>query len=374
MRDLEDNLRDAVLDLADDAPRPLDLVAAARTKGRRIRRRRHVAFGAVAVALVAVTVTPYTVLRKDASEPLPATTVSPSPSLRPSEEATPATVSLPAFDAGKPYQLLGGAVVTALSRTMNKVDVNAEDETHHVLLDRKTGRYSELTGDYRSVVPGPAGLIAAYDGSSAPTTTRIVTASGDVRNLIYYRPIGGDPDPEWSPDGSHLLIPTDEGFTISDVTGDDDVKTGALANCPDWCSLSWLPGGREFAVTQRDSTQPRSEAIRERVGSLDIYSAGTGKPVRSIKMTGRPLGTRAWSPDGRHVLVRPESGSIVLTDAEDGSPIADLIGSDALYLKDGRILTVDDEFVMLYDAKGRALEQAALPREFQGLAVKAGLP
>ncbi|MBB2944777.1 hypothetical protein FB565_004510 [Actinoplanes lutulentus] len=371
MRDLEDNLRDAVLDLADDAPRPLDLAAAARTKGRRIRRRRHIAFGAVAVALIAVTVTPYTVLRKDAAEPLPAATVSPS------VEATPTTVSLSAFDAGKPYRLLGGAVITALSRTVDKPDspdVYTEDEIHHVLLNRKTGRYGELTGRYGAVVPGPDGLIAAYGGATAEKTTRIVTASGAIRRTIFYRPIGGDPDPEWSPVDSRLLIPTSEGFAITDVTRDDDVRTGALSNCPDWCSLSWLPNGKEFAVTQRDSTQPRSEAIQEKVGSLDIYSAGTGKLVRSIKMTGRPLGTRAWSPDGRHVLVRPESGAITLADVRSGAPIAELIGSDALYLKDGRILTVDDEFVMLYDAQGRALEQADLPREFQGLTVKAGLP
>jgi hypothetical protein len=375
MRNLEDNLRDAVFDLADDAPAAHDLAGIARTKGRRIRRRRHAAFGAVAVALIAVAVTPYTVLRKDATAPLPAATVSPSVEPSPTEEPEIPTRTMSAFDARKPYQLLGGAFLTSMSKTVNTNNSSGEfteEESHHVLLDRDAGRYRELSGEYRSVVPGPAGLIAAYDGPSAPSTTKIVTAAGDVRRIIYYRPIGGD-TPQWSPDGSRLLISTDEGFAITDVSRDDRITTGALSNCPDWCSLSWLPGGTEFTVTQRDSSQPRSESRPETVGTLDVYAAATGKLVRSLKMTGRPLGTRAWSADGRRVLTRTEDG-IMLIDATDGSPITDLVGSDALYLADGRILTVDDEFVMLYDADGRALEQAGLPREFQGLTLRAGLP
>jgi hypothetical protein len=371
MRNLEDNLRDAVFDLADSAPSATDLAAIARTRGRRIRRRRHLAFGAVAVALIGVTVTPYAVLRKDqAPAPPPATAVSPSPSV----EVTPETRSLAEFDAGKPYRVLGGAVITSMTRIDNTLSSSGEytDETvHHVVLDRDAGEYRELTGGYRSVRPGPDGLIAVYDRPGEERTTRIVTATGDVRRTLSYRPIGGDA-PEWSPDGARLLIPTSAGFAIGQVTKKGVVE-GTLGNCPDWCSLSWLPGGAEFAVTQRDGSQPRSEAVPETVGSLDIHSAGTGELVRSIKMTGRPLGTRAWSADGRRVLTRID-GTITITDATDGSPVTSLIGSDAMYLPDGRILTLDDEFVMLYDAEGTPLEEAGLPREFQGLVLTAGVP
>ncbi|MEU4557327.1 hypothetical protein AB0F72_02995 [Actinoplanes sp. NPDC023936] len=371
MRNLEDNLRDAVLDLAGDAPPPHDLAAVARTRGRRLRRRRHATYGALAMALIAVTVTPYTVLRKDATAPPPATTVSQSPPPAP----TPLTRTLVStLDAGKPYQLLGGAVLTALSRTENAEVAPGEfteGDTHHVLLDRETGHYEQLVGDYRDVVPGPGKLFAVSGGTDAEKQVRIVTARGELRRRISYQPVGDEP--QWSPDGSRLLIPTMGGFEIVNATGAINLTGQDVSDCPDYCSYSWLPNGKEIAVPRRKDL-PRSEAKPDEMLGLRVYSAQTGKLSRTLPLTERPIGTRGWSPDERLVLTRPTGGSITLTSTADGSPIAQLAGSDGMFLPDGRILMIDDEFVMLYDGQGRVLEQAGLPADFTGLALKASLP
>ncbi|BAL93324.1 hypothetical protein AMIS_81040 [Actinoplanes missouriensis 431] len=371
MRNLEDNLRDAVLDLADDAPPPHDLAAVARSRGRRIRRRRHATYSALAVALVAVTVTPYTVLRKDTTAPAPATIVSQSPSPAPS----PTTRTLAALEARKPYKLLGGAVLTAMSRTEN-VEVTpgelTEGDTYHVLLDPATGHYEQLVDDYRDVVPGPRGLFAVSGGTDAEKQVNIVTARGEVRRRIPYRPVGDEP--QWSPDGSRLLIPTLAGFQIVSLAGGTEPASQDVSGCPDYCSYSWLPNGTEIAVPRREDL-PRSEAEPDRMQVLLIYSATTGKLSRSLPLTARPIGTRGWSPDERLVLTQPlDGGSITLTSTADGSPIAELAGSDGMFLPDGRILTIDDEFVMLYDGQGRVLEEAALPAVFRNLTLEAGLP
>ncbi|WP_229076666.1 WD40 repeat domain-containing protein [Actinoplanes sp. DH11] len=368
MRNLEDNLRDAVHDLAGEAPPPLDLAAAARTRGRRIRRRRQATLAAVAAALIGVTVTPYAVLRERATPP-PVTDVTPAPSPSPSPsrspEPSPRIRMLSTFDADRPYRLLGGAVVVAMSRTeQNEV---TEGDTHHVLLDRATGRYRELAGNYREVVPGPGELFAVHEGPDAETSVHVVTAGGEVRRRIPRQAVGDAP--QWSPDGSRLLVPVSDGFLVADPDRSGDRTFQPEGECPDYCSYSWLPDGTEIAVPRRDPAWTRSEAQPDMARWLDIYSATTGKLVRSQEMTGRPIGTRGWAPDGRHVLTRTggSTGTITLTDTSNGSSVAELSGSDAVYLADGRILTYDDTTVTLHDALGRPIEKAGLPTEFRGL-------
>ncbi|MEU4692034.1 hypothetical protein [Actinoplanes sp. NPDC023714] len=368
MRNLEDNLRDVVLGLADDAPPPHDLAAIARSRGRGIRRRRHAAVAVAAVALIGVTVTPYAVLREDTAPP-PVTAVSPTPSTAPSARA------LPPFDARKPYELPGGAVVVALSSTEEIETATGEvtaGSTHHVLLDRGADRYAELPGDYLDVTPGPRSLVAVHDGPDAEREVVLVTADGEVRRRIPYQPVGDRP--QWSPDGDRLLIPTLEGFAVTGVRASDEIVTGPLSNCPDYCSLSWLPGGTEFAVPQRDTSVPHDEALPDPVGRLEVRSAATGEVLRELPLAGRPLGTRGWSPDGSRVLLRDRTGTIVLTEVADGTKVAGLPGSDALFLPDGRILVLDGEYVLLCDARGTQLEKGYLPAEFRGLAVQVGAP
>src|SRR5687768_8634318 len=105
---LEDTVRAAVHDLADDAPAPHDLATVARARGRRLRRRRQAGFGALAVAVVAIVVTPFALPRGEDRIP-------------PVVPAPPATDTPATSDPNtgnwweSPYRLPGGAIITALS-------------------------------------------------------------------------------------------------------------------------------------------------------------------------------------------------------------------------------------------------------------------
>ncbi|MEU4621186.1 WD40 repeat domain-containing protein [Actinoplanes sp. NPDC023801] len=358
MRDLEESLRDAVLDLADGAPLTENLATVARARGRRIRRRRRTALGAFVVVMFAAVAVPYVALRREAPQPVvePAPTVTVTPSVL--------TRALPGFSIKSPYRLPGGATVSMLTLP------GADDSKMYVSLDRSTGRYRQLAFAY-----DPLGMSAdgkLFAGSTGSGKVRVLDAADRTVDTIGVRmQFDIDSKPEWSPDGSRLLLPTPDGFAVYDVATKSHrvFENSAIRYfCPDLCYFTWLPNGREVAVGRRDDNVPRSEARAAVVASADIYSADTGKLVRSIPMTGVPASTDAWSPDGRSVLVRVQdedfSTSTRIADTTTGALRGDPISGQALFLGDGRILAIGSRHAELFTADGIPLEEATLPRQF----------
>lgn len=369
MTGLEETLRDTVQSLADEAPLAVGLAGTARVRGRRIRRRRHAVTGALALGVLSIVAVPYGWLRQQPPAPV---VVQPAPT--PSVTVTSSIRSLPSFDVKKPYRLPGGAVVSRMTIPSTIIEDGAQVPGPDTLvsLDRATGRYRELPFDHRPVAMSPDGeRFAAGVGRNRVIVldaqgTRLATL-----NVETYARIGGDP--VWSPDGSRLLVPTEGGFTVYETrTGKhrDHEQPGIEPRCSDLCSFSWLPNGREFAVSREDVSGPQGESVPDRIESMDVYSADTGALVRRIPMTAVPLGGQAWSPDGTSVLVREERGVRVM-DAVTGTPRGEWMpGPEAIYLDDGRILTYGNAAAWLYTADGTLVEEVRLPAQFTGLTIE----
>ncbi|WP_433792794.1 TolB family protein [Actinoplanes sp. CA-252034] len=360
MRDLEESLRHAVQDLADEAPHAFDLAGAARVQGRRIRRRRQVATGAFALALLSMVTVPYVWLRP---EP-PAPVVQPAPSVT----VKPSVRALPDFTVEAPYRLPGGAIVTMLTTT-TRVD-DGEDEYTHVALDRDAGRYRQLPFGQASPAVSPDGERFAMKGG--PDQIRILNADGDVLDELSIDTFSwGGSDPVWSPDGSRLLVPTSGGFAVYESGSRkyrEFYKPDIHSLCSEFCSFSWLPNGREIAVPRRDVSVTRSEAHPDKIEAAIVYSADTGQRARSIPMAGVPVGNGAWSPDGGTVLVHEKtdtSDGIRVVDAVSGLPRSELLaGPDAIYLADGRILAFGNRYARIHAADGTLLEDYRMPSRF----------
>ncbi|BEL10650.1 hypothetical protein Q0Z83_088410 [Actinoplanes sichuanensis] len=359
MRDLEETLRDAVQDLADDAPHAYDLAGAARVQGRRIRRRRH---AAAALAVLAVVTVPFVWLRPEPRIPV----VHPAPT--PSVTVQASVRPLPDFMIKTPYRLPGDAVVTMVT-IPTRVD-DGVDENTHVSLDRDAGRYRQLPFDYGRPAMAPDGKRFAAKISRYRTDV-VNTAGGVVDTLNVDTDLRVGADPVWSPDGSRLLVPVKGGFAVYETgTGNlrefDNADVDSL--CSDFCSFSWLPNGREFAVPRLDVSVPRSEAHPDRLEGVVVYSTDTGERVRSIPMVGVPVGNGAWSPDGRTVLVHEKTETtdgIRVVDAVNGAPRSGLFaGPDAIYLADGRILAFGNRYAQIHAADGTLLEEYRMPRQF----------
>ncbi|MEU8655628.1 WD40 repeat domain-containing protein [Actinoplanes philippinensis] len=374
MRDLEETLRDAVHDLADDAPHAFDLAGAARTQGRRIRRRRHAAAGAFALVLLSGVAVPYAWLRQVPPTPVvQPTPVEPSPTVTAGRSAT----QLPNFSIKEPYRLPGDAVVTMITIPSTVVVDGAETSgpNTYLSLDRDVAGYRKLPFDRSLAAMSPDSDVLAIspDGERfAAEVSRnqigVLDAEGrrlDTLNVDAYSRVGGDP--VWSPDGSRLLVPTEDGFAVYETgTGklrefqDPDIEP----RCSDLCSFSWLPNGREFAVPREDLSEPRGEDIPDRIESVAVYSADTGARVRIIPMKGVPVGNQAWLPDGGSVLIREEQG-IRVVDAVTGVPRGKrMAGPKAIYLSDGRILGYGSSFAQIYAADGTLLEEFRMPAQF----------
>jgi hypothetical protein len=360
MRDLEETLRDAVQDLADEAPHAFDLAGAARIQGRRIRRRRHAAAGAFALILLSIVTVPYVWLRPEPRTPV----VQPAPSVT----VTPSLRALPDFTVKAPYLLPGNAAVTMVT-IATRVD-DGDDEYTHVALDRDAGRYRQLPFDHAPLAVSPDG--ERFAAEVARNRIDVLAADGDVVDTLQvdtFSSAGGAP--VWSPDGSRLLIPTDGGFAVYETgTGEhrDFPNPDIHSLCSDFCSFSWLPNGREIAVPRRDVSVRRTEAHPDKIEAVIVYSADTGKRVRSIPTIGVPVGNGGWSPDGGSVLIREvtdTSDGIRVVDAVSGVPLSELLaGPDAIYLADGRILAFGNRYAQIHAADGTLVEEYRMPRQF----------
>ncbi len=366
----QDKVRATVHDLADDARFPAGLAATARRQGRRIRRRRRAGVAAAALGLIAATSVPYLLLRSD----------EPSPQPQPAA-TTPAPVRLttaPADWGKRPLELPGGVIVTALTRNDVGRDTRAGRTlaTGNVVLDRKTGRYTALTGDYYTVWGAPELQRGVVNGNGG---LGIIRADGS----IVWADVAFALDPQWSPDGTRLLATTSKGFAVIDARTGDVRRTStpdAMSACPDDCLFTWLPDGRRVAIAQRDLTVAQDEEKPDVVDRIKVYDVSTAKLLTTLSAPGVPAGQDAWSPDGGRVVLKHATaggwGDRLIFDTATGKVNGTIAEEDVHFLPNGQVLGLNeaDAIARLYDSTGRVLEEMTLPQDFAARKISIGTP
>jgi dipeptidyl aminopeptidase/acylaminoacyl peptidase len=290
--DLDRLLRDTVTDLAAES-QPYDLMPGVRTRARRIRLVHRTGYLAAALTAALLLVVPYLSVRRDHG--LPAVTVSPSSSsVRPSPSVAP-----PPANLDGPVAVPYGWVVTAASQT------SPSQTGSSYVLDRATHRYVRL--DYPMAWPAPTGpfvAVANLDGSGLGLLDR---RTGQVK---WPSRIGPN-DPEWSPDGSRLLVTIDRrGFAVIDpVTAAVQAHLlDGTYTCNDSCAFTWYPDGQHVVLPLTDTSVPHNEALPDVQRGLQLFDAGTGAPGALLPVHGIVARAGNWSPDHRTVLV---TGTVV---------------------------------------------------------------
>jgi dipeptidyl aminopeptidase/acylaminoacyl peptidase len=388
MKHIEDSVRSVVEELADTAPFPAGLADVARTRGRRIRRRRRAVVGLVAVALVGTVVTPYAVLdeRRGAPRPVP---VAPTPSESPAPRTTSAVPYVAAAGANwwtKPLVLPGDLAVTGLTRKSVVLDANgvekepaATPREGNVVLDRAAGSYRMLSSGYQALKVAPTGRYALVESGTTARVGIADTTTGRVRMLDH----GSGSGVEWSPDGEQLLLTLNAGgFRVIDAataeSRDRDIPESREL-CPDYCFFTWLPGGQEVALAQRDPDVEQSESRPDTVKSIKVYAVATGKLVRELPVPGVPESSAAWSPDGRHVLLGTDasSDSIRIVEVPSGRTVATVNVDNTVpvrFVGNDTVLGVAGRDAYFYDLSGRLKLRMALPAEFADREISFGKP
>ncbi|SCG55236.1 PD40 domain-containing protein [Micromonospora humi] len=353
---LDETLRTAVRDLADDAVPAPDLAWRALGHGRRLRRRRRVAATATVLAAVVAVTLPIVLLRPRAAPPptAPPVTAVPSPVIR----------SAPGANwSNGPLTLPGGWVVTSLNEI-------AKSNGKSYLLDRARGRYL-VNGRYDAVLPAPTGsLVAVWDDDRPRQVGLVDLARGTTR---WYEPGRALGAPNWSPDGRRLVFTSQRvdhfGFVVLNAKGAS--RTHAVDTdeflCTDHCFFLWSRDGREVLLQQTDPGRPRSESARHPRRGVQFFSADTGRPTRFEPLPGDPAGPWAWSPDGKLVVVQGQREPL-LVDAATGRVVNALPAADAVWAGPDRLLyrrpNGSHEFVYA-DTTGRELVRQPLPEQFR---------
>ncbi|MET0424867.1 MAG: hypothetical protein ABW046_13375, partial [Actinoplanes sp.] len=280
-----------------------------------------------------------------------------------------------------PVTLPGGLVVTALTR--NDVGRSTADgdpvpaartlEAGNVVLDRTTGRYQALAQSYYTVWGAPRGNRGVVSNGAAGLG--ILQATNVPRWVIAKYAL----DPQWSPDGTRLLLTTTNGFSVVDASTGRIRRHSlpeAVAHCPDWCLFTWLPGGKSVAVARRDPSVDQSESKPDTIQDIGIYDATSGDFVEAVPVAGAPAASGAWSPNTERVLVQSAEpdGDQSIVDIRTGQVLGTIPERNAQFLVDGRVLGLTDATASLYDGSGKLLEQMALPADFAGRTISVGVP
>jgi dipeptidyl aminopeptidase/acylaminoacyl peptidase len=266
--------------------------------------------------------------------------------------------------AGKPLVLPGDRVVTRAQATGGS--------GAGVLLDRKRGRYFS-TDRYDGIFPAPTGTLVAVRDDDRPREIGLFDlASGKTHWYEVGRALS---TPRWSPDGQRLLFTTHQldhfGFIVLHLDGTRQVHPVGLLGwpCADSCEFTWMPDGREVALTlskRRSESQPRDLAK-----GVQLLSVVTGRPTRLVTMPGGPVGPDAWSPDGRLVVVQGQQEPL-LVETATGRVVNPLPTADVVWVTDDRLLYRrphgSRDFV-LADPSGRELVRQPLPKQLVDLEV-----
>jgi Tol biopolymer transport system component len=141
--------------------------------------------------------------------------------------------------------------------------------------------------------------------ATGPTHQLVATARLDGSDLAFPLedlPGGDQTNPDWSPDGSHIVLAVSDGARDDLwVAGADGSDPQLLLDCAGACVLlddpAWSPDGRSV-VYSRTAVRGRTS-----VGTLETVDVATGEV--SVWLRPRPrtftAGAR-WSPDGSAVV------------------------------------------------------------------------
>ncbi|SCL38786.1 hypothetical protein GA0074692_5134 [Micromonospora pallida] len=354
-RSQEETLRAVVHELAGAAERVPGLAAAALTQGRRLRRRRRAATAGGATLAVLALVTPFLLLRPERAAPDP---TAPTPTVTPSVVVHPT----PGADwTTRPLVLPGGWVVVGATST------GTPARTGYVL-NRHRDTY--LTNNrYEEVWAAPRGTVAVAVDYDRPQETGLVDmVTGRVRWVRTGQPTL---NPHWSPDGSRLVLTLhrkdsgEDSFGVLDTNGrfrTFPVDTRVRYFCTDWCVFTWSPDGREVMLQQTDPAAQLSESEPHARRGVQFFSADDGRPTRFVAMPGDPAGPWAWSPDGRLVVVKGQTGPL-LVEVATGKVWGSAPAEDAVWVGNDRLLYRDGDGMVLTRLDGQKLERQPLPQE-----------
>ncbi|GAB3966332.1 hypothetical protein V1634_30810 [Plantactinospora veratri] len=378
-------LREAVHELAGSPHQPPDLAAVAVARGQRMRRRRQTIAAAAAVVAVAAIAAPYVWLRPDPRPPALAVGGPPAattPVAVPTSSSTPAPEPSGDWRAG-PVQLPGGALVLSARPIGPKGPTWAYDT------DRR--RYVSIPETYTSVRVSPRHPVAAVHSSKRPSEIGLYDlATGKPQWFETRATVAGV---EWSPDGRRLLatLQNKKGvssiglFTLVEGTLEfHPVKTRPVS-CAGLCRFTWVPNGREVALSQADPVvNPPGAGATSRPG-LQLFAADDGMPTRSLPVYGDVSSSGAWSPDGSLVVVSagsepPARGNPTpsgagkettaeLVSVQTGEVIGRMRSADVTWLTPDRLLYLDGTArsgrltAVLVDPTGMEHERAELPAE-----------
>ncbi|MBE1486091.1 TolB-like translocation protein [Plantactinospora soyae] len=375
-------LRGAVRDLAGDPHQTPDLATVAVSRGRRIRRRRQVGTVAAAFVAVAAIAAPYVLLRPDPGPPgypiagQPATSATAASATTGTAGPAPTAAPEPTIWRdweSSPVKVPGGWIVTGATTTGTPVSNWAYDRTR--------GRYVDTSQDYSSVWTAPQGRLAAVRKTSRPGETGLLDIpTGKVR---WIRTTSEILTPQWSPDGTRLLMTLMEGGT-----GDFSFGVLTVANssfrrhavrpdrfeCTDLCRFTWVPSGKEVALPMTDPAAPRSESAPHLRRGLQLFSAADGTPTRLLPVRGNVSGPSAWSPDGRLMVVAGQE-TTQLVSVDKGTVMHEMPSADVTWIDEKRLLYLDrklnpgssiDVAAVLVDLKGTEIARTVLPAELAG--------
>jgi dipeptidyl aminopeptidase/acylaminoacyl peptidase len=126
---------------------------------------------------------------------------------------------------------------------------------------------------------------------------RVVVRDADTGALVW-RSAGPVTLPRglaWSADGRLLLVPTAGGLLLADPRA-NRVRAVRLPRGDRAVAAAWAPTGRRLVVVARQAERDLSRVL--------VAPAAPAIPNRPVFETTGRLASPAWSPDGRHVLVR----------------------------------------------------------------------
>jgi len=346
--DLDSLLRDVINDAAGQA-RPVNLTRAALRTARHNRITRQVTAGTVAVVVAGTLAGGYALA--SAHRATAPTTTRPTV-IAPGQQATPSVDDQPVPLPGGWY-LAGGT-----------------GEGGVWVYDRVRQAYRLLP--YHWAWPAPTGdLVAVEDVADTPGGGRfgvLDLRDGTVRWLTEDAGIVGAP--EWTADGTRLVyLPTDgseqlrQEVDVADaVTGQVAVGVGATDACTLNCSVTWLPGDAEIAVSRwrGDPMVP---------DGMTAFDATNGAHTRTLIV--QAGSSHAWSPNGRYVVTSVLTGGtrrVGIVDSATGDVVSVLSGvtddRTVYWAGSDILLAIEHGAVAVLSLAGDQVGTYPLPAEF----------
>lgn len=348
---LEDAVRTAVRDLAEEG-RPVNLAAGALRRGRRLRLRRRALTGAAALVAVAALAVPYLVARANPA----------APDHRP---AAPPSSARPVPPSGSPVPsappTLSGPVALADGWILGSVP--APDSVY--VYDRSARLYRRLP--YRFAAPAPTGnLVAVWERGRIG----VVDLATDAVRWVDRDDASILPPHPWSRDGARIAYTTGDSAEMDGTTRIVVVEAAtaqartlpAKVRCGDGCFPTWLPDGR----VGMDLPGPSPRGVQ-------TYRADDGRDAGVVALPGWVGQGSPWSPDGgRVVLLMPDgstSGPLprALVEVASGRNLGPVqTRGDVYWTAPDRMLVVTSDGVAHVAADGTRLSFYPRPEQFAG--------